>query len=482
MKSLNFRRRNLLKSGLSVAALSGLPLGGLQRVMAASEEQLIIDAAKKAGGADLNGMIWSLYYRNMKRLSEEFKKASGTGVGKIQDISIFQIPQRSMAEALSQSGEFDFFHIDSNMIPSLASAGLIEPLDKYMKAAGVNPANNMVGNFGNFMRFGGNTYGVPTDGNVHIEFVRKDLLEDPEERKKFADKYGREMAFPKTWEEEHDLRKFFTRPDKDMYGSGDLRNRANGVTWWYMYFYSAGGFTFDDDMMPSINTDAGKYAVEHYLKTKETSHPEASGWGTPQMIPRIVNGHVFSAQYWDGTIAQAEGPKSTTQGKWAYGIPPGSKHSGKLVHRSISSPLAAILVNRHSKRKEQAAYMALYWGTLKNSAEIVSHRSWTFHDPWHKNHLGHKDVATAYTPAGIDAIGRTMQITTPPIYLTGYLEFQDALAKNLSEAYVGQIKADEVLPKTEAAWTRLVAVIGKNRLKKELQSYKAAMPSVDVPV
>ena len=482
MKSPNSRRRNLLKSGLSVAALSSLPLGGLQKVIAASEEEMLINAAKKAGGVDLTGMIWSLYYRNMKRQADEFKKLSGTGVGKIQDISIFQIPQRSMAEALSQSGEFDFFHVDSNMIPSLASAGLLEPLDKYIAASGVDPVKNMVGNFGNFMRFGGNTYGVPTDGNVHIEYVRKDLLNDPEEQKKFSDKHGRKMAMPTTWEEEHELRKFFTRPDKDMYGSGDLRNRANGVTWWYMYFYSAGGFTFDDDMKPTINTDAGKYAVEHYLRTKETSHPEASGWGTPQMIPRIVRGHVFSCQYWDGTIAQAEGPTSTTQGKWAYSIPPGSKFSGKLINRSISSPLAAILVNKHSKRKEQAAYMALYWATLKNSAEIVSNRSWTFHDPWHKDHLAHKDVITAYTPGGIDAIGKTMQITTPPIYLTGYLEFHDALAKNLSEAYVGQIKAADVLPKTEAAWIRLIGAIGKNKLKKELQSYKAAMPSVNTPV
>ena len=57
MKSPNSRRRNLLKSGLSVAALSSLPLGGLQKVIAASEEEMIINAAKKAGGVDLNGFF-----------------------------------------------------------------------------------------------------------------------------------------------------------------------------------------------------------------------------------------------------------------------------------------------------------------------------------------------------------------------------------------------------------------------------------------
>jgi maltose-binding protein MalE len=48
-------------------------------------------------------------------------------------ISIFDAPQRAMAEALSRSPQFDFIHIDSNMIPSLASAGYLEPLDEYMK-------------------------------------------------------------------------------------------------------------------------------------------------------------------------------------------------------------------------------------------------------------------------------------------------------------------------------------------------------------
>ncbi len=83
-------------------------------------------------------------------------------------------------------------------------------------------------------------------------------------------------------------------PSKDLYGSGNLRNRANGPTWWYMIFYSAGGFPFDDDMKPTLNTPAGQYAVDLYLQDKKVNHPEAANWGTPQQIPRIAQGHVVS--------------------------------------------------------------------------------------------------------------------------------------------------------------------------------------------
>ena len=61
------------------------------------------------------------------------------------------------------------------------------------------------------------------------------------------------------------------------------------------------------------------------------------------MIPRIAQGHVVSCQYWDGTAKLNENPaKSKTAGKWLYGVVPGSDFSGKRIHRSISSPLAAI--------------------------------------------------------------------------------------------------------------------------------------------
>ncbi|MEK6710689.1 MAG: extracellular solute-binding protein [Nitrospinota bacterium] len=480
MKKAHLSRRTFLRGAAAAAATGPWVLRFRGVAEAGPLEDRIIAAAKKAGPADLNGMIWSLYYRNMKRLSDEFKEKAGVGVKDIQDISIFDTPKRAMAEAISRSPTFDFFHIDSNMIPSLASAGLIEPLDDYMAEAGYKL--EMLANFANFMRYKGKTYGIPTDGNVHIQYVRKDLLENPEEQKRFSDKHGRPLVFPKTWEESLQIAEFFHRPDQNLLGFAGLRNRANGVTWWYMHFYSAGGFPFNDDLEPTLNTKAGEYAMDIYLQHKKVSHPEAPNWGTPQMIPQIVQGRAATAQYWDGTARQIESdPKSATKGKFLYGIVPGSTLSGKLVHRSISSPLAAILVNRYSPRKRQAALMAMYWGTLQNSVEITTHPEWTFHDPWHAGHMTNPQVIGRYSAPAMEVIAKTMHITTPPIYLTGHLEFQDLLGKHISEAYIGQITAKQALTQTEEGWRKLVAQISKPKLKEELAGYKAAMPNVDVP-
>ena len=87
----------------------------------------------------------------------------------------------------------------------------------------------------------------------------------------------------------------------------------------------------------------------------------------------------------------------------------------------------------------------------------------------------------AYSPAGIKAIEANFQVVSPPIYLTGYLEFQDALGKNLSEAYVGQLPAKDVLAKTEQEWGAVIKRIGAKKLQEELASYKAVMPKRDKP-
>lgn len=479
MRTVRVTRRHLMQGGLAFTVASFLPFNRF-RAFAATMEDDIVAAAKSAGQGDVKGMIWSNYYVPMTPSMEEFKKQTGIGVGSIQDISIFDAPQRAMAEALSRSPQFDFFHIDSNMIPSLASAGLLEPLDDYIEKAKFS--FDAVGDYANFMTYKGHTYGVPTDGNVHVQYMRKDLMDDADNQKKYEDKYGKKIAWPETWDDDLRLQQFFHNPDKGVWGSGNLRNRANGVTWWYMTFYSAGGFPFDDDMTPTLATDAGNYAVEKYLEEKKAAHPESPGWGTPQMIPRIAGGQVFSCQYWDGIVKLNENPaKSKTVGKWQYGLVPGSDFSGKRIYRSISSPLGAVLVNKYSPRKAQAAYLALWWASPKQSTQIVADNVNTFHDAWGKAHMTAPEVVKAYTEGGIKSVEKNLQVVAPPIYLTGYLEFQDNLAKNLSEAYVGQLPAKDVLKKTQDDWTKVIGRIGKSKLKEELASYKAVMPKVDKP-
>ena len=479
MKKAHVSRRKFLKGALAtaVAAPALLRAGGAK---AGPEEDRIVKASKKYGKASLNGMMWALYWRNYPRLNTEFKGLTGISMDQVNDVPNLLIPQRAMAEAISRSGKFDIFHVESMMIPSLVAAGLVEPLDGYMKEAGFKL--EMVGNFASFMKYQDVTYALPTDGNVCPQFIRKDLFENPDEQKNFADKHGKPLKWPETWEDELEIMKFFHRPDKELFGFGGLRDKENSSFWYWMYLYSAGGFPFSDDAEPTLTTPAAEYAADTFLARKQVSHPEAAAWGSPQMIPRIVEGKIFSAQYWDGIIARIEGSPTPTTGKWLYGVPPGSKFSGRLIKRAFSAPVMGMIINKLSPRKKQAAMWALYMSTAKNSTEVVAHPTMTFHDPWHPAHMTSAEVEKVYGgKQGMESIRKSLLVTTPPPYVTGYQEFKEAVDKNLSEAYAGRKSGKQAIKDAQEEWGKIVKKIGKARIKKEIPYYKAMMPKMDVP-
>lgn len=468
-------RRRVLQG---MAALGTLPLA--RSAFAAEEGAAIAAAAKGIGKTELSAIMWSNYFVPMKPPIEEFQKATGIGITKIKDLSTPTIPQAAMAEALTRSPDFDIIHLGSEMIPSLVSAGFLEPLDEYMHKSNYKP--NAVGDYGKLATYNGKTYGIITDGNIFVYQIRKDLIENADNKKRYEDKFGKPISWPQNWDDEFRLMKFFHNPDKGIVGSGNLRARGFGYVWFLMYLYSFGGFPFDPEMKPTVNTEAGKKAMEVYLRDKEVAFPDSPSWGTSQMIPHITAGDVFSCQYWGGLIKLQENPaKSKTSGKWAYGLVPGGEAGGKPLFRAAGMPVVVLVVNKNSPRKEAAAYMACWLGTEKASLTMVTDRVNTFHDAWTREEMNDPAVANAYTPAGIKAIKQNLEVASPNIFLTGNQEFVDVLDKNLGQAYVGQLKADEALKQIDEDFGKVVKRIGTGKLKSDYKSYAAIMPTASKP-
>jgi len=307
-------------------------------------------------------------------------------------------------------------------------------------------------------------------------------MENADNKKKFEDKFSQPLAFPKNWDEEFRLMKFFHNPDKGIYGSGNLRGRGFGYVWFLMYLYSYGGFPFDPEMKPTLDNDAGRRAIEIYLRDKEVAFPDSPSWGTSQMIPHIAAGDVFGCQYWGGLIKLCENPeKSKTTGKWSYGVVPAGELHGKPLYRAAGMPVVVLTVNRHSPRKAAAAYMACWLGTEKSSLAMVTDRVNTFHDAWTVKQMTEPAVLQAYSPEAVKAIKANLEISSPSIYLTGNQEFIDILDKNLGQGYIGQLKPNEVLKNTEEEWAKAVKRIGVAKLKEDYKTYAAIMPKVDRP-
>ncbi len=457
----------------------GAAWGGTQVAGETPEERAVSAAKALKKTVDLNVMIWGqLYAGKMRELASEFKQKTGIGIGAVQDVPIGAIPGRVMAEAIARSSAFDIVHVSAGMIPTLANAGYLLPLNKLMERGGM--IYRSVGPQSLQTSYHGENYGFVTDGNVMATGLRKDFFENPEERKRFEDQHGKPMKWPETWDDYLELAKFFTRPD--VAGVCDLRARKWLATnYFLMMFHANGGFPFADDMTPTLYNDAGRKAAEWYVGVKPYAPKEITVWGTSQAIPFAANGGAAMWTYWTGGFGVSERPDSKTKGKWTYGVVPGSRLSGKLVKRAISEPVTTLMVNRRGQNPEAAYWLCQYWAGPKNSTEIVADPKVQFSDAWAPEHMTDERVLRKYTPQGVEATIKCLEVSVPPILLPGFLEFSDLLDKNLSDAFVGTISGDEALKRTEAEWRDVVKRIGTKLLIRDLPSYKAAFPKMDLP-
>ena len=196
------------------------------------------------------------------------------------------------------------------------------------------------------------------------------------------------------------------------------------------------------------------------------------------MIPRIAQGHVVSCQYWDGTAKLNENPaKSKIDGQVA--LWPGAGFGFlRQAHPSVDLVAARRAAHQQVQPAQGPGRLSRALARLgqeqhPDRVRPGEHLQRCLGERAHDRAGGDRRL---HRPPAIKAIKTNFEVVSPPIYLTGYLEFQDALGKNLSEAYVGQLPAKDVLKKTEDEWNAIVRRIGRSKLKKDLASYKAVMP------
>lgn len=157
------------------------------------------------------------------------------------------LQQRVYAEVATRSSYYDILIVDTPWAPALVRA--LEPLSGYLTNPAVNDvapaqledlipkvlADTAVYDADDEVRQfpdpatasdvaavtgqGFDVYGMPLQANAMVMAYRKDLFADPAEQAAFAQRYGRPLAVPTTWDEFSQVAEFFTRPEQDLYGT-----------------------------------------------------------------------------------------------------------------------------------------------------------------------------------------------------------------------------------------------------------------------
>jgi len=185
--------------------------------------------------------------------------------------------------------------------------------------------------------YGNKMYGYPYTGLTAYLCYRKDMLEDPKNKREFKARYHHELAVPTTWKEYGQLAEFFNRPREHFYGT--YISGKQGLALWYEWLnlvYSFGGSILDTqhgweygDIV--INSPQNVAATEQYIKLIPFSPPDTLNFGWGQAQSMLQQGHAFMGLLWSDQAPFLENPAvSKVAGKIGYSLIP-SNSSSRLV-------------------------------------------------------------------------------------------------------------------------------------------------------
>jgi multiple sugar transport system substrate-binding protein len=307
-------RRTLLKGGAAagLAGLVGAPF--INRLHAAESHPL---AGKKIDMNILGIAGWLPSSLGVKMspifadyVKERFGYQVSFGFAEAPFSDLFQKAATSLA---TKSQEYNIIISDSQWLGALAKPGWILKLNDIVaqnKELQIDWYSNTVTEAYQVYPDGSkNLWGLPQEGDTIALFVRKDMLADPKEQAAFQAKYSAKL--PQTFEDFENLTMtefekvadFFTRPDKQLWGTAMQYSRVYDFCTCYLYpfMWSQGGEVWDPktgQVEGILNSAINAKAMDQAKGWLKYQPPGALNYGIAEEIDVFTQGKVFSCFQW----------------------------------------------------------------------------------------------------------------------------------------------------------------------------------------
>ena len=405
---------------------------------------------------------------------EEFNKQTGL-VLKPMTAPFVEHRAKIMQDAMNKTGAYDMVILQWTIIGDLYNAGYLTPLTEWVEKYDPD-LDDMVAPFNKvWSEYAGEVMGLPTDGDTWILYYRKDLFEDPDEQAAFTEKYGYDLAPPKTWDEFNDIAEFFTRPEDKLYGMAEWRAKGFVYPWFYQRLAGLGGSYFTEGMKPGINSPAGVQALEDLKEMNQWMSPDVLSFGYMETVTAFAQGQAAMLNTWPAAaknIVNAE--ESEVVGKVGYTVTPGYVLDGELNQLTMTVPGYSIIVNAHTKQPPEAVYLVAQWLTspeqlkranlnLAGNTDVI--RQSIFNDPEVREKI----------PGGgeyLDAQMANMAQGYPELVLPGSEEYSQVVEIEVSRYMTGETAtAQEAVDNMAEEWERVTDKHGREKQEELYNDY-----------
>lgn len=254
-----------------------------------------------------------------------------------------------------QDGTWDIVFLVTDWLAEAVSEGALTDLRPYMSAAPLpDYPQGWPSSLIAFQEIGEAVYGTPYHDGPECFIYRKDLFEDVHEQRAFQERFGYPLAPPQTWVQFYDIAHFFTRPERNLYGTifAAYPDGHNTVYDFCLHLWSRGGELLDSAGRPALDTPQAARALDFYRQIvldPTATHPNAQEIDSVRSGALFSEGRVAMMVNWFGFAAACELPSCPLKGKVAVASLPAEE--GRSVSLSVYWILALAAGSSH---KEEA--------------------------------------------------------------------------------------------------------------------------------
>lgn len=391
--------------------------------------------------------------------------------------------------SIAKSDKYDVFMMCPQWIPDLAEAKVVEDLTPFVEkynpeSTDINSPNSVLPGLQSFMKYQDKYYILFSDTDVATLYLRKDWLEDPDNKSAFESKYGYALDIPKTVEEWKDQMEFFTDPAKETFGMAMSWGGDETAFDFYCRLLSQKVAFFDNEMKPNINSQE---AIKALQEMKDNLIYAATGtleFDFARALESFANGKVYSTLIMTAAQAVFEDPEtSKVVGNVAYAPHPGRMIDGELVSPQSQFWGWGYSVSAYSKNKE-LAYLYSQWmnGAAMNARMALTPGGW-----YDINKVSNFDAAQypelrrenggIYMGEWLDNQKWQVDNCFPPISIQGGAEYTGVLAEAISSVLKGAQEPQAALDDVAIKWEEITERYGRENQINSWNSLKSSYSS-----
>lgn len=265
---------------------------------------------------------------------EAFESKAHTGLQlEAAAFDLHPLQESLFAEQGLIRGDWDVAFINTDWVSSIYASGCVVDLSSYLRSN--PPADYPHGWTDSLLRLQnqqGSVLGLPYHDGPECFLYRKDLFENPVEKRIYRQQFGSPLRLPKTWKEFSQIAHFFHRPEESLYGTAFAAypDGHNTVYDFLLQLWSRGGELQDASGHIRFQTFQAMEALTFYrsmLQDKAAVHPDSRKMDSVRLGIAFAAGEVAMMVNWFGFATMAETiASSKVQGKVGIAQIPEGEH------------------------------------------------------------------------------------------------------------------------------------------------------------